>query len=176
MNIKMFMIATSALLSGYVLLSVSGCADKQTDVAQTEVEVPQPQLPISLNEVMVALVNQAADPIWIASWQNPETDRDWRNLEYLGYQLEVAGALLKIPGTGPFDKEWVARPRWAEFSDELRAAGTMAKLAADQKDLVALNKAGDAIVEVCEACHIEYKLVLPTGGIFGELSPVPNNP
>ncbi len=132
------------------------------------------QLPVSFNEVMVALVNQAADPIWVASWKNPQSDRDWRNLEYLGYQLEIAGSLLTIPGIGPLDKEWVAKPGWKEFSLQLKNAGTAAQKAAANKNLAALNQAGNQIVDVCEACHKEYKLALPTGGIFGELSPTPN--
>ena len=65
----------------------------------------------------------AADPIWVASWKNPQTDRDWRNLEYLGYQLEIAGSLLTIPGTEPLDKEWVAKPGWKEFALQLKNAG-----------------------------------------------------
>ena len=32
------------------------------------------RLPVSLNEVMVALVNHSAVPIWLADWRNPETD------------------------------------------------------------------------------------------------------
>ncbi len=28
-----------------------------------------PRLPVSLNDVMVALVNEAADPLWVAAWK-----------------------------------------------------------------------------------------------------------
>ena len=63
---------------------------------------PEPnfRLPVSLNEVMVAMVNNAADPIWMAAWKNPETDADWRALERQAYQLELAGSLIAFPGTG----------------------------------------------------------------------------
>ena len=132
------------------------------------------KLPVSINEIMVALVNQAADPIWVADWKSPQSDRDWRNLEYLGYQLEIAGALLTLPGTGPMDKEWVTKPGWQEYAKALSSAGDAAKKAASQRDVSQLHAAGNQIVSVCEGCHKEYKLALPTGGIFGELSPLPN--
>jgi len=131
------------------------------------------KLPVSINEVMVALVNQAADPIWVADWKNPQSDRDWRNLEYLGYQLEIAGALLTMPGTGPMDKEWVSKSGWKGFAKALSEAGKAAKSAATQRNINQLHAAGNQIVDVCEGCHKEYKLALPTGGIFGELSPLP---
>lgn len=153
-------------ISFLFILAVTSCSQQKQETSEL-------QLPISLNEVMVALVNQAADPIWVAAWRNPQTDRDWRNLEYLGYQLEVAGALLTIPGTGPYDKEWVSRPEWPTFASQLKEAGILARDAARDKDLVLLNTAGDRIVEVCESCHTAYKLTVPTGGLFGELSPTP---
>jgi hypothetical protein len=67
---------------------------------------------------MVALVNHAADPIWVAAWRSPESDSDWRNLERMAVQLEVGGALLAIPGTGPNDQEWVADPAWQAWASK----------------------------------------------------------
>ncbi|MGI1679037.1 MAG: cytochrome c [Cellvibrionaceae bacterium] len=131
----------------------------------------QAQLPISLNELMVALVNQAADPIWVAAWKNPQTDKEWRNLEYLSYQLEVAGALLKIPGTGPLDIAWTSDERWGELSDRLAAAGSRALVAIKTRDQEAINLAGDDIVDICESCHKLFKPSIPTGKVYGELSP-----
>lgn len=129
------------------------------------------QLPISLNEVMVALVNQAADPIWVAAWRNPTTDADWRELERRALQLQVAGTLLTLPGTGPKDAVWTADPAWRDWADRLSAAGGQAVEAVRQRDLAAISRAGDALVEVCEGCHMQFKPAEPTGGKFGELSP-----
>ncbi len=63
-------------------------------------------LPISINEVMASLINHSADPIWVAAWRNPETDRDWRELEHLARQLQVGGALLK--DVIPVPARWTA--------------------------------------------------------------------
>ena len=128
-------------------------------------------MPASLNEVMVAMVNNAADPIWQAAWRRPETDDTWRALERNAYQLEIAGALLTVPGTGPLDKDWTANPQWIFYSGRLKEAGRNARTAIIDRDIDAIKLAGDRLVEVCEGCHIALKPAEPTGGKFGELSP-----
>lgn len=128
-------------------------------------------LPVSLNTVMVALINHAADPIWVAAWRSPESDADWRQLERMAVQLEVGGALLKMPGIGPNDLEWATNPDWQQWASALQQAGAQAAAAVRNRDMAAIAGAGDRIVETCEGCHITFKPDLPTGGQFGELSP-----
>lgn len=129
------------------------------------------RLPVSLNTVMVAMVNQAADPIWVAAWRNPESDADWRELERRAVQLELGGTLLTVPGTGPLDDTWTSDPNWQKWAQQLRDVGTDAVSAVRARDIGAISAVGDAIVEICEGCHMDFKLALPTGGEFGELSP-----
>lgn len=132
-------------------------------------------LPVSYNEVMVALVNEAADPIWMAAWKNPQTDKEWRQLELRAYQLKLAGTLLAQPGNGPIDKQWASRPEWAQWAKQLAESGSQAIAAVEARDLEDIGHAGDVIVEVCEGCHIDFKPALPTGGKYGELSPTPSD-
>jgi hypothetical protein len=129
------------------------------------------RLPVSLNEVMVALVNNAADPIWQAAWRHPETDETWRALERNAYQLEIAGSLLSVPGTGPLDEAWTSDPKWKYFSERLEEVGGNARVAIQNRDLDTIKLAGDDLVEICEGCHIDFKPAEPTAGKFGELSP-----
>ena len=129
------------------------------------------RLPVSLNEVMVALVNNAADPIWVAAWRPPESDETWRALERNAYQLEIAGSLLTVPGTGPLDVAWTSDPKWQFYSEQLEEAGGNARMAIANRDPDAIKLAGDDLVEVCEGCHIDFKPADPTAGKFGELSP-----
>ena len=149
----------------------SAPAEPATPAAAPTAAVEPFRLPVSLNEVMVALVNHSADPIWLAAWRNPQTDKDWRNLERMAYQLQVAGALLVIPGNGPMDETWTTDPQWTAWSNRLEAAGDRAVKAVAARDLTRISSSGDEIVEICEGCHIAFKPDLPTSGMFGELSP-----
>jgi len=164
-----------------ILLSsglLAACGQAPSNLSEGTAQSGQPstsserfRLPISLNEVMVALVNHSADPIWLAAWKNPDSDKDWRNLERMAYQLQVAGALLVIPGNGPRDDEWTADPQWIAWANQLEAAGDRAVKAVSARDITRIAHSGDEIVEICEGCHMAFKPDLPTSGKFGELSP-----
>ena len=156
----------AAAMTCIILLGVTACGQSGQPAGEA-----QAVLPVSLNEVMVALVNHSADPIWVAAWKNPQSEEDWRELERLAYQIEIAGLLLTMPGTGPMDREWVTKPGWQRLSIRLSQVGKDAVAAARTKDLEAISKVGDELVEVCEACHIAFKPAQPTGGKYGELSP-----
>ena len=134
------------------------------------------RLPISINELMASLINHAADPIWVAAWRNPQSERDWRELEHLAQQLQVGGALLTIPGSGPVDIQLTSRKDWREYSEQLSAAGERAVIAARSRDVGLIGKAGDEIVDICESCHIDFKPDIPTMNIYGELSPTADSP
>lgn len=144
-----------------------------TACSSQEEETTTLRLPVSINEVMASLVNHAADPIWVAAWRNPQTDTQWRELEHLAKQLEIGGALLAIPGTGPMDEQWTSNADWRNFADQLSQAAARAVNAARARDVQLIARSGDEIVDVCEACHIAYKPDLPTMNIYGELSPRP---
>ena len=132
-------------------------------------------LPVSLNEVMVAMVNHAADPIWEADWRPPETEEGWRALERYAYQLEIAGTLLTVPGTGPADRYWVSSPEWIHYSQQLSETGAKARVALGDRDAEAIRAVGNELVAVCEGCHTAMKPAEPTGGKYGELSPTPSD-
>ena len=156
------------------LLAAAGCSQPQQPQqpdAQAQPAEPEFRLPVSLNDVMVALVNEAADPIWVAAWREPDSEAQWRELERRAYQLQLAGALIAHPGTGALDDQWTSDEKWLMWSNKLRAAGEFAITAVEQRDNEAISAAGDDIVEVCEGCHIDFKLPMPTAGKFGELSP-----
>jgi hypothetical protein len=154
-----------ALLPAVMLgLFISACGDAGSstkNAVAAPLPIPLPgddlQLPVSLNQVMVSLINYAADPIWAAGWKNPQTDQEWRKLERLASQLEVGGALLTIPGTGPVDRERAENPQWQAFALQLRDAAGSALEVIRQRDQVAIAAAGDDIAEVCKGCHAVFK-------------------
>jgi hypothetical protein len=167
----------NGLYCGLAILAMASCGTPPPEVEDTPQLMGPAKgadaavLPVSLNTVMVALINHAADPIWVAAWRSPETDADWRELERMAVQLEVGGALLKMPGIGPNDLEWATNPDWQAWASALQQAGAQAGVAVRDRDSQAIAGAGDRIVETCEGCHIVFKPAIPTGGQFGELSP-----
>ncbi|MEH6557291.1 MAG: hypothetical protein V7459_13050 [Oceanicoccus sp.] len=161
------------------LVMACGSDEKIAPSAAVSAPIASPKtadamLPVSYNDVMVALVNEAADPIWRAAWKTPETDQDWRQLERRATQLKLAGILLSRPGNGPIDQQWSVRPEWNKWATQLMLAGNAAISAVESRSLEDVNRAGDMIVEVCEGCHIDFKPSLPTGGKYGELSTPPS--
>lgn len=146
---------------------------QSSEPAVVVAEAPQPRLPVSLNEIMVALVNQAADPIWVADWRQPQSEPEWRYLEHLARQLELAGPLLKMAGTGPVDDIWVADERWQAFADRLTQVGKQTLVAVQSRDQAAIRLAGDDLVQLCEDCHKVFKPDIPTGRLYGDPSPLP---
>jgi hypothetical protein len=118
-------------------------------------------LPISLNEVMVALINKAADPSWGSTWANPQTE-------------QVGGALLKFQGTGPMDATWTANEQWQQYSDQLAQDGARAVNAVRSRNRDLMDRAGGQLVETCEACHRTFKPDLPTMDRFSDLPRLPS--
>lgn len=158
-------------LPGPVVMVMVMVATLTACSADDDDQMAATQLPVSINAVMASLINHSADPIWIAAWRNPETDEDWRELQHLATQLEVGGALITIPGAGPIDSQWTGDPQWREYAQNLSLAAANAADAAANRDIEGIQSAGDQIVDLCEACHRDFKPDTPTMNIFGELSP-----
>ena len=127
-------------------------------------------LPVSLNAVMVALVDHASEPLWVDAYKNPTTEARWRESEYDAYEMAVSGKLIQLAGTGPSDADWVSRPEWKGYADELSAAGMEALKASQAKDAKALGVAGDRLVAACETCHKKFKPGLTSMGIYKSAS------
>lgn len=157
-----------------ITLTVAAAATLAACTSDSDSGGEQARLPISLNEVMVALVNDAANPIWRADWDEPESDAEWREVERQAYQIQVGGALLQIPGTGPMDDEWVADPAWNQYAQQMSEAGRQAVRSARAQDQTLIRRAGDELVASCEACHMAFKPDLPTMDMFGELPELPS--
>lgn len=165
----------SFLVSAGILALATACAPPASQAPAAEapaaVEMaaatPRPiTLPISLNAVMVALVDHASEPLWLDAYEPPTTDQGWRDAEHHAYQMAVGGKLIQLAGTGPNDAAWVGAANWIRMSDEMSAAGMDALAAAKARNVALLNAAGDRLVASCESCHIEYKLGLPSMGIY----------
>lgn len=129
---------------------------------------PTPVSPgVSINAMMVAIVDHAAHMLWNAEIeeQAPQTDDDWREIGDHAIQIAAAGTAISIGGTGQADPGWVVLPDWKPFAQEMTDSGLAALKAAQAKDLEALISANTRLVETCEQCHAAFKPDLPSEGI-----------
>ena len=153
---------------GFVVASCS--APPQEKKAEAPPVAPEPAgvpLKVSINAVMVGMVDHAAHSIWDAAVPEkaPKNDKAWDEVAHHAIQLAAAGSIISMAGTGKADAEWVKKPEWQRYASELAVAGAEAWDASQRKDLKAISAVGDKIVEVCEGCHKVYKGDLPTEGI-----------
>jgi hypothetical protein len=123
-------------------------------------------LETSINAVMVSLVDHAAHEIWEAASADRLTGRDWQTVEQHALQLVASGALIRLPGTGPQDRAWVANSAWQGFAKQLTDGGLAALAASRAADQRALHEAGQAIVDTCFGCHDMFKPEAPTEGLL----------
>ncbi len=163
-----------ALAALAIAASLGACAPEKADVpapvASAPVEAaparPSLTLPVSLNAVMVALVDHASEPLWLDAYVPPSTEMRWLEAEHNAYLMAVSGKLIQLAGTGPNDADWVADPEWIKMADEMTSAGMSALEAAKARSVDQLNTAGDRLVEACESCHKKFKPGLTSMGIY----------
>lgn len=155
---------------------MAGCGSAtppQEEVAQPTVEeiaaatlvAPTVRPSVSVNELMVSLVDHAAHVIWNAPVTPPETDEEWTLLEYHAMQLAGASTLISMGGTGEADPGWARLPAWADYAQEMQDAGMAALTAAQSQDVDSLQAIADDLTPTCEGCHLEFKPDLPTEGL-----------
>jgi cytochrome c556 len=122
---------------------------------------------VSINEVMVALVDHAGHNLWDAEQEGkaPKTAAEWENVWEHAVQIAAAGPAITVGGTGPTDGIWVKSASWHTYAQKMSDAGVAARDAAKSKNFAALVKANGQLVESCEGCHKEFKPDLPSEGI-----------
>jgi hypothetical protein len=160
------------LLAVSVISYGCGTTDQQpSDQPQPAAQQPAPPavpVNVSINAIMVDLIDHASHEIWDAAGDptaTPKNDRDWGELEHHATQLAAAGSLIMLGGTGEADAGWVQQVPWKQYSQELSTAGTAARDAVRARNVEALSKAGDQLVDSCEKCHKQFKPESPTEGI-----------
>ena len=144
-----------------------GVLGSAAGLAQAPAVPPHVALPISINSVMVSLVDQAAHEIWDGGNQDRDlTDREWLLIEQHALQLAAAGSVISLGGTGTADQGWMLSPAWQDWSHRMSAVALEVKDAVDAKSKVALRDAGDKLVDTCESCHKIFKPDVPSEGIM----------
>lgn len=160
----------SAALAGAAALALGGCqqaAEQPKPVSHTDLT-----LPVSINAVMVGMVDDGADFLWaIGNGDHPRDDDDWVRVRNRAYEMIVSGKIMQIPGTGSEDATWVADPEWRRLADELTDIGVDALQLAEEKNLEGWDNLGARLIDNCLACHEKFKPELPTQGITRHATP-----
>ncbi len=147
------------------LLTVAACTSRPTDTPAAATTTPAPAAGytpvVSLNEMMVYVVDHHSNEIWDATMTPPTTDEGWKALQRAAVAIATAGSLTRLSGNGADDQRWTQQADWAKYSQEVSNAGLAALTAVQGKDSAALSKAGDQLVLTCINCHREYKLDVP---------------
>jgi hypothetical protein len=151
-------------------LFVSGCSagvEQPQAVQQASPQAPAVPPVVSVNALMVALVDHASHELWNVEKEGraPKNDAEWGEIEHHAAQLAGSGTLIALGGTGKADPGWAQLPGWKNDSQRLNDAGLAALSAARAKNFEALVRANGQLVEVCESCHKQFKPELPTEGI-----------
>jgi hypothetical protein len=160
-----------AFIAGAVFLLALGCSTTSVPPQQETQQAPPPpvvQPALSVNAVMVGLVDHASHVIWDAATDEkaPKNDKDWEELEHHAIQLAAAGSEVALGGTGREDAGWAAQPQWGEYSKQLTEAALAALDAARNRNQQGIEDVGDRITATCTGCHDRFKPEVPTEGIL----------
>jgi len=125
--------------------------------------------PVSINAAMVGMIDHSADYLFaLGNGDMPRNENDWHLVGNSAYEIVLAGAVIRHPGTGPFDAAWVKEPEWQRLAQELSGIGEEAvKLAAAKStDEAAWRAVGDRLIANCLECHKQFKPEIPSEGIL----------
>lgn len=164
--------AAAVLIVG---VSFAACATPPatpTDTQPAPATAPVYRPVITLNQIMVSVVDSNSHEIWDVEENAKPTDAQWAELEHSAVTLAAAGNLTTMSGNGPKDQQWTQQPDWAKHSTAVSDAGLAAMQAVRERNVAGVRKAGDALVLACINCHKEYRLEIPK--IWSDHEAVPN--
>jgi len=150
---------TGRMLSGLTvaMLAAGACSTKPAGAPGAADYAPV----VSLNEIMVYVVDSHSNELWDAAMTPPTSDDGWRELQRAAIAIAAAGSLTRVSGNGPKDQQWTQQADWAKYSQAMSNAGLAAVMAVRSRNATEIAKAGDQLVVTCIDCHREYKLDVP---------------
>jgi hypothetical protein len=161
----------SFITAAALVVGLGACQQAEqpaADAAATE-NAGDLTLPVSLNAAMVGMIDHSADYLFaLGNGDLPRNDNDWHLVSNSAYEIMLGGAVIQIPGTGQFDREWVQSPEWIRMSGELTGIGEDAVRLAEAKssDVEAWRAIGDRLIDNCLGCHMAFKPEIPSAGIL----------
>ncbi len=112
--------------------------------------------PQNMKAYMVDAVGPATQPIWEGSYADKLTDQDWAKMQKAAADLVGTIPTITAGGRVAAEQTRAKTPMWQDWTKKLSEQANLAKRAADRKDQMAMATAGDAMLEVCEGCHMAF--------------------
>jgi hypothetical protein len=111
-----------------------------------------------LARLMVEVINPAANTLWGTGSKDVLSNRDWDNINRAVGVLSATS--VTVAGGGALTSEQAAAksPQWRDWSQKYSATLELARHATDRKSQQDLNAAGNALVGVCQGCHISVAI------------------
>ncbi len=127
------------------VLALAACSAKQAPLAAAA-----PEAIATTRQVMLGITIPTSDVVFQVGAKAPADDMEWEKVEANALALAESGALLRIGARA------VDQGEWLKHSQDLIATAKVAAAAAHEKDVDKVLDAGNAIYEVCDACHKKY--------------------
>jgi hypothetical protein len=149
-----------------IALVLASCVTVLVNSACDRNSAPPVTAPISVNELMVELIDPTAHELWDREIDEraPRSDADWNQVQHSAVQLIAATVTVANGGTGTQDATWAVSPDWKRFAQDLMKASMNIRAAAQQRSVEALVTANGEVVQACENCHKAFKPAVPTEG------------
>lgn len=132
-------------------LLVAACSNQQAESSAAHAPAAPAIEPLaSSKQVMLGLAIPASDILFQIGDHVPADEAGWDRVVANAVMLGEAGnLLLEAPRLLP-------QPEWTQHARELVARSKEAAEAAQKHDVDAVLEAGNAIYEVCDACHNQF--------------------
>jgi hypothetical protein len=148
--------ARSMLFVGAAIVGgLAGCEQQQTTTA----EVPAtPAVPAAKDSrsFMVQVVQPPTQVLWNYGYAEKMTDENWDEVSKAATALVAAMPTITAGGFSADEKARASQGGWQDWAKKTTDFVNAAKVAADQKNQMALATAGDSLVETCGGCHTEF--------------------
>jgi hypothetical protein len=141
--------ARTVAAAAIFLIADVGCAQKHAEAPPAPPSVPF-KIVATSKQLMQAIVIPAADVVWKVPTEAPKNDAEWLAVENSALAIAESANLLMMDGRA------VDHENWMKESKALSDAAIAAAEGAHAKNAEKVGDAGNALYDVCEACHMQY--------------------
>lgn len=114
-----------------------------------------------LARLMVEVINPAANTLWATRSKDALSNRDWDNIKRAVGVLSAASVTVASGGALASEQAAAKTPQWRDWSQKYTATLELARRASDRKNQLDLNAASNALVDVCQGCHLSVAIGFP---------------